>query len=279
MPNITIVTDSSCDIPVDMAEQLGITVVPLSIRFGDEEFVDREDLTPGEFWAKCASTAELPSTAAPSPGAFQAAFLAAKDAGADGVVCITISSDLSGTFGSARTAADATSEIEVAVIDSRAVTMALGLVVIAAAEAAAAGSSMAEIVALTESNMARVGVVGALDTLEHLKKGGRVGGAQALIGSVLAIKPLLELKDGLVSEAGRQRTRSKAIAHLVKHVKDDGPYERIAVAHGSAPDVGDLLAKLEGVDCDSEIIVTEIGSVVGTHGGPGIIGICWLKRA
>ena len=279
MSNVTIVTDSAGDIPVDIAADLGIVVVPLSIRFGDQEYTDCVDLTPADFWAKCASSSTLPETAAPSPGSFAQAFEAARAAGAAGVVCLTISGDLSGTYQSALTAAESIEGFEVVVIDTRAVTMAEGFLTIVAAEAAATGASVAEIVALTNENLPRVGVVGALDTLEHLKKGGRVGGAQALLGSMLAIKPLLELKDGKVAEAGRQRTRAKAISHLAKVVAEDGPYARIAVAHGSAPDLDLLLAKLADVECDTPMVVTEIGSVVGTHGGPGIIGICWLRRA
>ena len=279
MSTVTIVTDSAGDIPTDLAADLGIVVVPLSIRFGEEEYTDCVDLTPADFWAKCASSATLPETAAPSPGAFAAAFSAARDAGAAGVVCLTISAELSGTYQSALTAAESLEGFEVAVLDTRAVTMAEGFLTIAAAEAAREGASVAEIVALSTANIERIGVIGSLDTLEHLKKGGRVGGAQALLGSMLSIKPLLELKDGKVAEAGRQRTRAKAIAHLAKAVMDDGPYARLAVAHGSAPDLDVLLAKLEGVECDTPIVVTEIGSVVGTHGGPGIIGICWMRRA
>ena len=263
----------------DGAADLGIVVVPLSIRFGDEEFTDCVDLTPADFWAKCASSSALPETAAPSPGAFVAAFTAARDAGATGVVCLTISAELSGTYQSALTAAESLGDFDVAVIDTRAVTMAEGFLTIAAAEAARDGASVASIVELTAANIGRIGVIGSLDTLEHLKKGGRVGSAQALLGSVLAIKPLLELKDGKVGEAGRQRTRAKAISHLAKAILDGAPYARLAVAHGSAPDLDVLMAKIDGVECDSPIVVTEIGSVVGTHGGPGIIGICWMDRA
>ena len=278
MSHVTIVTDSAGDIPVDIAAELDIVVVPLSIRFGEEEFTDCVDLTPAEFWAKCASSDKLPETAAPSPGAFAEAFEAARAAGAPGVVCLTISGELSGTYQSALTAAESIEDFDVVVIDTRAVTMAEGFLTIVAAEAAASGASVAEIVAIVNENLDRVGVVGSLDTLEHLKKGGRVGGAQALLGSMLSIKPLLELKDGKVAEAGRQRTRAKAISHLAKVVTEAGPYARLAVAPGSAPDVDTLVAKLADVECDTPMVVTEIGSVVGTHGGPGIIGICWLRR-
>jgi DegV family protein with EDD domain len=278
MGAIRIITDSACDIPVDIAERLSITVVPLSIRFGNDEYVDREGLSPSEFWAKCNESSDLPETAAPSPGAFQASFEAAREAGADGVVCITLSSELSATFQAARAAAEAMAPYPVNVVDSRAVTMAQGLLVIDAAEFAATGASFDEVVAHTGHNVPLTGVVGALDTLEHLKKGGRVGGAQALLGSMLSIKPLLELADGKVAEAGRARTRAKALAQISKLVHEQAPYARLAVAHGSASDLDTLLGLLGDVETDVPIVVTEIGSVVGTHGGPGIIGICWLDR-
>jgi len=279
VPGVHIITDSASDVPVDVAEALNITVVPLSIRFGAEEFTDRVDLTPAEFWAKCKTSTTLPETAAPSPGAFQQAFEAAKAAGADAVVCITLSSGVSATYQSALTAASTVAPFPVAVVDSQAVTMAEGLLVIAAAEAAAAGESYADIVARTRSTVPRLGVVGVLDTLEHLKKGGRIGSAQALLGSMLAIKPIVTLKDGAVAEEGRQRTRAKALDHAAKLTADAAPFERLAVVHGAADDLDALLSRLEGVECDTPIVTSDIGPVVGTHGGPGIIGVCWIRRA
>jgi len=272
-----IITDSASDLPEEIAQQLKVTVVPLTIRFGTEEFVDRVDLDPAAFWAKCASSATLPETAAPSPGAFSQAFADAAAEGADGVVCITLSSRLSATYQSALAAAE-TATIPVRVVDSEAVTMAQGLLTIAAAEAAAAGQGTEEIAAMVEAARARTGVEGTLETLEHLKKGGRIGSAQALFGSVLSIKPILALKDGLVAEDGRQRTRAKALDHVAKVAAEHGPFERLAVVHGAADDCDKLLAKIEGFESDTAVITGDIGSVVGTHGGPGIIGICWISR-
>ena len=169
MGAIRIITDSACDIPVEIAERLSITVVPLSIRFGNDEYVDREGLSPSEFWTKCKESSDLPETAAPSPGAFQASFEAAREAGADGVVCITLSSELSATFQAARAAAETMAPYPVNVVDSRAVTMAQGLLAIDAAEFAATGASFDEVVAHTEHNVPLTGVVGALDTLEQVE--------------------------------------------------------------------------------------------------------------
>ena len=279
MSGIAIVTDSSSDIPVNEAARLNITVVPLTIRFGDEEFVDRVDLTSEEFWAKCKSSPTLPETAAPSPGAFQQAFEKAKDAGADGVVCITISSKLSGTYQSATTAASAVAPFPVAVIDSLSVTLPLGLLTMDAAEQAASGATLDAIVAATNESLERLDVIFTLDTLEHLKKGGRIGNAKAILGSMLSIKPILNLEDGIVHESGRQRTRAKSLDFLIKAATQAAPFERIAIVHGEAPDVSIVADKIAQLDSDSPLITGDVGPVVGTHTGPGVIGVCWIRRA
>lgn len=279
MSRIAIVTDSSSDLPAAEAERLGVAVVPLTIRFGNEEFVDRKDLTPEEFWARCASSTSLPETAAPSPGSFQQAFQAAKDGGADGAVCITISSKLSGTYQSAMTAADSMAPFPVVVVDSMSVTLPLALLVIDAAELAKNGASAEEIVASTNETSKRLDVVFTLDTLEHLKKGGRIGSAQALLGSMLSIKPILNLQDGIVHEAGRQRTRAKSLDYLVKAASQAAPFERIGIVSGAAPDVDVVIDKIKQLDSSTPLILGDVGPVVGTHAGPGVIGVCWIRRA
>ena len=279
MSGIVIVTDSSSDLPIDEAERLGILVVPLSIRFGAEEYVDRADLSPAEFWAKCKDSSTLPETAAPSPGAFQAAFEEARSAGASGVICITISSELSATYQSALTAAKAMVSFPVTVVDSQLVTLPLGLLVLDAAEAAAKGATMDNVVDEIHSTQQRIDVVFTLNTLEHLKKGGRIGAAQALLGSVLSIKPILTLKDGKVEEEGRQRTRAKSMEHLARLATEAAPFERLAVVHGDAEDVSVLIDRLSGLESDVPLIVGDIGPVVGTHGGPGVVGVSWIRRA
>ena len=268
MARIKIITDSASDLPVDEATRLNVDVIPLSIRFGDEEFVDRRDITPTAFWERCASSDALPETAAPSPGAFQDAFTQAQADGFDGVVVIAISSKLSATYQSALAAKEAMGDYPVEVIDSQAVTMAEGLLVITVAEAASKGASFDECVTLTKSLIPRLGVVGALDTLEHLKRGGRIGSAAALLGSMLSIKPLLTLRDGEVVEDGRQRTRAKALDHLARDAAEASPFERLAVVHGAADDAVRLITMLAHIECP----------VVGTHAGPGIIGVCWIEK-
>jgi DegV family protein with EDD domain len=276
MSTVHIITDSACDIPDDVVGKLNITVVPLSIRFGDEEFVDCRDLTPAQFWAKCHSSSTLPETAAPAPGAFRQAYDAAADGGATGVVVIALSGDLSATCQSATLGADGFDRIPVTVVDSRAVTLAQGLTVIAAATLAATGASLDEVVALARDYVSKAHVIGTIDTLDHLIKGGRLTGAKALLGSMLSVKPLLKLENGVVVEAGRARTRSKAFAQLHDAAAAAGPLAWVGVTHGDAPDVDKLLDLLDDLTIENPIVVSQMGSVVGTHGGPGIVGLSWI---
>lgn len=276
MSAVRIVTDSSCDLTVDEAAALDITVVPLSIRFGDQELTDREELGVGEFYSRMATSDVLPETAAPAPGAFEQAFRTQLDRGADAVVCINLSADLSATHQSARTAASSLPDHDVRCIDSRSITAGLGTQVLAAARAARDGASVDEVVAVVEPLAARTRVYGVLDTLDNLKKGGRIGGAQALLGSMLSVKPAIDISSGSVEEAGKPRTRRKALQWLADKVLEHDRVEELAVMHGDAPDIDDFLALLAGRYDRSEIRVGQIGAVIGSHGGPRVIGACFL---
>ena len=274
---VRIVTDSSCDLPVEVAAEHGIEVVPLTVRFGSDEFVDRRDLTPAQFWARAVASPVLPETAAPSPGAFEEAFR--KVASDDGVMCVTLSERLSGTGGAARAAAQALAgEVDVRVVDSRSVTLGLGMMAVAAARMGAAGATLDEVVAATEDLVGRTQVHGALDTLESLKKGGRIGGAQALLGSILSIKPIIEVRDGAVEPGAKQRTRSRALAYLAEKVATAKGVENLAVMHGAAPDVDALLELLAPVYPRDKIVVGDLGAVVGSHTGPRTIGVTFQAR-
>ena len=276
MPGVHIVTDSACDLPSEVVDKLGIRVVPLSIRFGDEEFTDGAQLSATEFYARMAQTDVLPSTAAPAPGAFEAAF---REAAADGgsVLCINLSAQLSATMQSAETAARALEgEVDVTVIDSRSITAGLGSQVVEAAEAAADGADMVDLVALIEDRRERTHVFGALDTLDNLRKGGRIGGAQALIGSMLSIKPIVDISSGKVEEAGKARTRRKAMAWLRDKVFAAGEVERLTICTGGAPEVEDMRDLLSPRYDRDEIGVCTIGPVIGAHGGPRVLGLAWL---
>jgi len=276
MARIRVVTDSACDLSAEVADAHGITVVPLSIRFGDEEFVDGRDLTTAEFWARCKASDVLPETAAPSPGAFQEAFAAAAADGYDGVLSLSLSGGVSATFQAAVAAAAATDAIEVRALDSRSMTMGLGLMCLDVADLAATGAGLDELAARVAWLVTHTSVFGVVDTLEHLSKGGRIGGARALLGSMLSIKPVVTLVDGEVAEESKQRTRARSLQYLADKALQSPPLARIAVADGAATDIDAFLAMLGGVQSEHPIVVGQLGPVVGTHTGPGTIGLCMI---
>jgi DegV family protein with EDD domain len=276
MPGIHVVTDSACDLTPELADERGIRVVPLSIRFGDEELVDRQELSVKEFWDRVVTGPHMPETAAPSPGAFQQAFLDAAGAGAEGVVCVNLSSGLSATYQSACTAADAVAgQIPVRVVDSLSVTMGLGLMVLTTTELAAEGHGLDEIATALEDVRSRTHVYGVVDSLDFLKRGGRIGGAQALLGSLLSIKPVIDVRDGVVEVESKQRTRSRALDYLAGKALEAGRLDGLAMASGVAPDADELVSKLAGADCRGELVVSDLGPVIGAHAGPGTIGVCF----
>lgn len=277
MAGVRIVTDSSCDLSAEEAAALDIEIVPLTIRFGADEYTDGQDLSVERFYELMAASDALPETAAPSPGSFEAAFRRQADAGADAVVCINISAELSATMQSAQNAARALEgELDVRVIDSRSITMGLGTQVLLAARAAADGSSVDEVTELVASLRRRTRVMGVLDTLENLKKGGRIGGAQALLGSMLSIKPCIDISSGKVEEASKQRTRKKSLQWLRDQALGQGRPEHLSIVHAQAGDVDDMVALLTPTVPRDEIRVGLIGPVIGTHTGRGTVGACFL---
>jgi DegV family protein with EDD domain len=274
--SIRIVTDSSCDLPESVVEEHAIRVVPLSIRFGDEQLLDREELTTAEFWARCASSPTLPETAAPAPGQFENVYRELKAEGATGIVVVSLSAALSATMQSAELAArEVADRIPVRVVDTRSVSLGVGTIAIACAKRAAAGGTLDEVAALATDLADRTRVFGALDTLENLKKGGRIGGAKAMLATALAIKPIIEVIDGAVAEGGKQRTRSKALKFLVDKVAEyDGRIDDLAVLHADCSDVDQFVEMLRP-HFSGEIVVGDIGPVVGTHAGRGTIGVAF----
>jgi DegV family protein with EDD domain len=277
--DIRIVTDSSCDLPQSVADELGIVIIPLTIRMGGEEYVDREDLTPAEFWSKCAASPVLPETAAPAPGQFEAAYRSLADDGATGIVVVSLSGALSATMQSAELAARSVADrIPVQVVDSRSVTMGLGIIASDCARLARSGGTIDDVAARAADLAERTRVWGALDTLDNLKKGGRIGGAKALLASALAIKPIIEVREGKVEQGGKQRTRSKALAFLVEKLASYGDVENLAVMHADCSDVDQFVEMLRP-HYSGEIIVGEIGPVIGSHAGRGTIGFGFQVRA
>jgi DegV family protein with EDD domain len=274
MAAVRVVCDSSCDLPASTLAEWRIEIVPLTIRFGDEEFVDRKDLTPQEFWARCKTSPVLPETSAPSPGAFEKTFRDLKADGADGVVVVTLSSKLSATEQAARLGAKALEgELPVNVVDSLSATLGQGMIGLAAARAGAEGKSLDEVTRIAEELVPRTRLFGALDTLENLKKGGRIGNAQALLGSMLSLKPIVELQDGTVEAGAKVRTRTRALRYLVDQVRNNPGLENLAVLHGDAPDLDEFLTMLDPLYPRDQIVIGDLGAVIGAHAGPRTIGV------
>jgi DegV family protein with EDD domain len=274
---VRVVTDSSCDLPVERAAELGIEIVPLTIRFGNEEFVDRVELSNEEFWRKVATSEVLPETAAPSAGAFESTFQRLAAEGADGIVCINLSSRLSATMQSAQVAAKALQgTCPVEVVDSLMVSMGLGLQCINAVRMSNDGADVDQIARATEDQAQRTRLFGALDTLEHLRRGGRIGAAQALLGGMLSIKPVIEVRDGAVAEAGKVRTRSKSLKLLADKVAQADSPQQVFVFDAQAPDMDEMIELLAPTVSRDQIEFGTIGPVIGTHAGPRTIGVGWV---
>jgi DegV family protein with EDD domain len=272
--SIAIVTDSGSDLPAELVRELGILVVPLTIRFGSEELVDGVDLTPSQFWARCAKSQKLPETSAPSPGAFRAAFEQAGAAGADGVVCINLSGALSATIEAARAGAAAVaSDLPVRVVDSRSITLGEGLMAVAAARLAKLGKGLDDVAGEVTDLARRTCFYGAMSTLENLRRGGRIGAAAAAFGSLLAFKPVITIVDGAVEADSRQRTRARSLRYLVDKLRVHAPLDQVGIVHGDAPDLEEFLTMVGEVVPRESVILGDLGPVVGTHAGPGAIGV------
>ena len=275
---VRVVTDSACDLPPEMCEQQGIEVVPLTIRFGDREYVDRKELSSDEFWRQLASSSVLPETAAPSVGAFEEMFRKLHDEGADGIVCVNLSAHLSATMQSAQVAAKALDGLcPIEIIDSGSASMGIGILALRAARRAAEGADVATIAGELNDRRSRQRLFAALDTLEYLRKGGRIGGAQAMLGSMLSIKPIITVEHGAVEQAGKVRTRSKALKFMLDRVPE-GNVESICVMHSGADDLDEFIELLRPKVPGAEIAVGHIGPVVGVHVGPRAVGLTWIER-
>jgi DegV family protein with EDD domain len=276
---IRIVTDSSCDLPGELASRHRIEIVPLTIRFGDDHLVDREQLDAEEFWDRLAADDTLPETAAPGAGRFRDTYTRLASEGAEGIVVVCISEELSATAQAARLAGeDFSFGVPVRVVDSRQVSAALGLAVVATARYAETGAGLDAVEETARRYCRQAGILAALDTLEFLHRGGRIGGARAFLGGLLNVKPLITVAEGAVVGFGRVRSRSRALTTLADHVAGlPSPPAGLAVVHGRAPDLDDFLATLSQVHED-EPIVTTMGPVVGTHTGPGVLGVAYLQE-
>jgi len=271
---VGVVTDSTAYLPAGVAAQHGIVVVPLQVRLGDESYLEGVDLTPSDFAAWIKVPGHRPLTSRPSPAAFADAYASVD---ADQIVSVHMSGRLSGTAGGARLAAEQLTDRSVVVVDSRNTAMGLGFAVIAAARAAADGGTAAQVAAAAERAASRTRTVFYLDTLEHLRRGGRVGKTAAMLGGALSVKPLLDVVDGDIAPLEKVRTSSKAVARLVEIAAltaGRGAVD-IAVHHLAAPEPARRVAA-ELCDAIPEVrtlMESELGPVVGAHVGPGCLGI------
>jgi len=277
--SVRIITDNGCDLPEALLAANSITVVPLDVRLGDTPAEELRAVSAERFWELARRSPALAETSAPSPGAFSAAYAAAQAGGDAGAVCVALSSGLSATYQAAQSGTSAAPEgFPVAVVDSLSATMGEGLLVLEAAELAASGAATAAISDALIATRDKIKVFGTLDTLEYLKRGGRIGSAQAFLGSLLSIKPIVEVRNGVVEAESRQRTRARSLDYLASKIASLGALKRLAVCHADATDVSEMLERLSPIFPTEETIVAYIGPIIGAHTGPGTIGVAALRR-
>jgi fatty acid kinase fatty acid binding subunit len=280
--HVAIVTDSASDLAPERAAGLGIAIVPLAVNFGSESFKAGVDLSTTDFWARMtAPDAPFPTTAASAPGDFKAVYDAAFAAGADAIVSIHVAGTLSGTIKSAEIARGMLPDREIHIVDSMGASMCEGMLAELAVGMARMGVGAAEIARVCEERVPDVAMMVALDTLEYLKRGGRISGAQAAIGTLLSVKPIIEVKDGKVETADRVRTKGKARARVIDLICVR-PIERLSVLHTTNADVeafrDELVARVPGGIDPANVTIDLVGPSVGPHLGPGCVGAVCLYR-
>ncbi len=276
MVTVKVVTDSVATISQELVRELDITVVPAGVVFGQEVFRDGVDLSPEAFYARLVASPVLPTTAVPPPGVFEEVYRRLSRESRH-ILSIHIPARLSGMLNAAQTAAQALPGVEIAVVDSGNISMALGWLVVIAARAAQAGRTFDEVLALVQATIPRLRLVAMLDTLEYARRGGRISPPQAWLGALLNVKPIIEIRDGEVRPVERVRTRGRALRRLVELVAETGPAEEMAVIQVNAPDVAEQLRQMLGeLHPLDRILITEAGPVLATHAGPGAVGVAWV---
>ena len=273
---VRIVTDSTADLTPEQQRAAGITVVPLNVHFGDEVFRDHVDLSTDEFFRRLKASPQLPRTSQPSVGVFEEAYRSLRQGG-DEIVSVHLSSKVSGTYNSALMAAQSVGEGKIDVVDSLSTSMALGFIALEGAKLARAGRDRQAVAECLRGLVPKARVICVVDTLTYLERGGRIGKARALLGSLLNVKPILQLKDGEVVPLGRARGRPQALNRLVELLERDGKVRQLAIMHGAAQtDAEQLRERVASSYPGVDIQLTEIGAVLGTHTGPGVIGFTYL---
>jgi DegV family protein with EDD domain len=273
-----VVTDSTADFTGNAVAKYGISIVPLVVNWDGQSYKDKVDLSTEDFYARLGASKTSPTTGAPSMGSFEAAFREQLEKH-ESVVCICLASGLSATYDVASRAAENVDTQRIKVIDSRTLTVGLGWIAEAAAEQGARGVPLAEIVSQVESMADRIRILVTMNSLEYLRRGGRIGRAQAFAGTLLNVKPILSIQDGAVHPVERVRTLSGALRRIVELAGNFGPVERLAVMEGdgneSAAELTSMIAAKFPGRPDGQ---GQIGSVLGTHGGPGVAGVVALLR-
>jgi DegV family protein with EDD domain len=267
---VAIVTDSTCDLPPELAAKHEITVVPLMVSLDGREYQDGVDIRPREFYRRLEASSAMPTTATPGPGRFAEAYEALLRTH-DRVLSIHISGDLSATVGAATQGARMVDADRITIVDSRVVSIALGLAVLGAVKALDEGAGPDDAWARVKPAVDAMRVYFLVGTLEYLRRGGRIGRAGALVGSVLQIKPVLTLTEGVVAPMERVRTSEKAMARLIELARGKGERVCAAVGHTGGPEGAERLAAAIEDQCDTMVMVP-VGPVVGAHGGPGLVG-------
>lgn len=279
MAKVAVVTDSVADLPPQLTEELGITVVPLVVRFGSDIFLDGFNLTPDQFYGKLKASRVLPATSVPTPASFADAYdrLAEKT---DEIVVITLSSRLSSTYEVAlQSIGLMKKKCHVEVVDSQWAVMAEGFIVMAAARAAQAGASLEQVLEAARQAIPRVGICAAFDSLEYLERGGRIGKAQVFLGSLLKINPVIGLKDGVVFPITRKHSRKSAIDHLYSFATGFDNIEGLAVEYAADLDEANrLVERFRSKYPAVPVYITRASPVIGTHTGESLIVVSVINR-
>ena len=276
---IKVVTDSTSDLPPELAEELDIAIVPLNVMFGTETYKDNVDLTADEFYERLQTGDVLPKTSQPSPGDFVQVYdEVGKDA--DGILSVHISAKVSGTYNSAVQAVGETAATcPIEVVDSNLFSMALGVVAVTAARAARDGATLEEAREAAMGAIGRARCIAMFDTLEYLAKGGRIGKARAMVGTLLKFKPMIQARDGEIHELAKPRTNAKAVAKLKQIARGFAPAEAVCVMYSTTPDMAQQVADdlSDMLPDGTEPIITRFGPVIGTYAGPGAVGVGVLE--
>lgn len=278
MPKIALITDTDCSLPEDLAARYQIQQVPIAVQFGEESFLTGVNIDDATLFARVDRENKLPSTAAPSPGQFLAAFEQALAAGAESILCFTVSSAISATYNNALNARQLLPEHDITVMDTRSLSLGQGFIVLAAAEAAQRGALKEECLAHAQDAAQRIHLCAALATLKYLAMSGRVGAVAAGMASLLSIKPILTIQDGKLELLERVRTQKKAwqrLFELAQQAVGDRPVERLGIVHVAAPQAAREFEQLlrASLPCPADIVVSELTPGLSVHTGAGLVGV------